>query len=390
MGRKNFIIIFLVLFVLYVITELNRPKPIDWTVTISKNDKNPYGGYVVYNQLKSLFPRATMRSYYLPVYNQLNNIVEKNTVYLILTPSFEPSKNDYNEMMHYVEQGNYVVVSAENFGKQFLDSLKIKTNIIFSFNNKDSTKINFVNPLLKPKEVFTFLNFTMDQYFSQFDTTRTTILGVNDKDQPNFIKVSYGKGSLLIHALPICFSNYFILFASNATYTARALSYIPLNVSKIYWDEYYKSKEKPATPLGFFLKNVHLRWALRLAISGLIIYVLFQMKRKQRVIPVIAPLKNSSLDFVKTVSSVYFNQKDNNSIAQKKLNYFLDFVRQRFYLSTRDLDQNFIDQLSRKSGIETSEITGLVNLLSQISDVQVSDAFLLKINQQIENFYKKI
>jgi hypothetical protein len=379
-----------VLFILYVITELNRPKPIDWTVTIGKNDKNPYGGYIVYNQLKNLFPYATMRSYYLPVYNQLNNVAEKNTAYLILTPSFEPSKNDYYEMMHYVKQGNYVVVSAENFGKQFLDSLKIKTNIIFSFNNKDSTTINFVNPLLKAKEAFTFLNFTMDQYFSKFDTTRTTVLGVNDKDRPNFIKMSYGRGALLIHALPICFSNYFILFANNAAYTARALSYVPSSVSKIYWDEYYKSKAEPSTPLGFFLKNVHLRWALRLAIAGLLIYVLFQMKRRQRVIPVIAPLKNSSLDFVKTVSSVYFNQKDNNSIAQKKLNYFLDFVRQRFYLSTRELDQNFVEQLSRKSGIEISEITDLVNSLRQISEDEISDAFLLKINQQIENFYKKI
>ena len=38
------------------------------------------------------------------------------------------------------------------------------------------------------------------------------------------------------------------------------------------------------------------------------------MKRKQRIIPVIEPLKNSTVDFVHTVASVYFNAKDNWNI----------------------------------------------------------------------------
>ncbi|MEO6453774.1 MAG: DUF4350 domain-containing protein, partial [Ginsengibacter sp.] len=274
-GYRNFIIIFSALFILYVIAELNKPKPVDWTVTISKNDKNPYGGYIIYNRLKDLFPGVQMRSYYLPVYNQLNNIREKNTAYMILTPSFDPSKYDYREMMNYVRQGNYVMVSAEDFGKAFLDSLKIKTNSRFSMQNKDSSKVNFVNPLLKLEKAFTFLSFTMTQYFSKLDTAKTTVLGVNDRDEPNFIKIAYGKGALLLHAAPICFSNYFMLFATNSMYTARALSYVPPGISKIYWDEYYKITNEPSsTPLRFFLKNENLRWALRLAMAGLIIYVL--------------------------------------------------------------------------------------------------------------------
>ncbi|MEJ7677787.1 MAG: hypothetical protein WKG06_07955 [Segetibacter sp.] len=65
-------------------------------------------------------------------------------------------------------------------------------------------------------------------------------------------------------------------------------------------------------------------------LAGLLLYVLFEMKRRQRIIPVITPLKNSTLDFVKTVASVYYNEKDNNGIADKKVNYFLEFVRSRF------------------------------------------------------------
>lgn len=390
-GYKNFIIIFSAVFILYIIAELNRPKEFDWTITINKNDKNPYGGYILYNRLKDLFPSVDIRSYYLPVYNQLNNIKEENSAYFILTPSFAPSKIDYQEMMKYVIQGNYFVVAAEDFSKQFLDSFGLQANRRFPLHSKDSVNINFVNPLLKSKNDFTFLRFTIDQYFSRVDTARTTVLSVNDRNKPNFIKIAHGKGALLIHAAPVCFSNYFMLFANNAAYTARALSYIPQNISKIYWDEYYKiDKEASQTPLRFFLKNEYMRWALRLALSGLIIYVLFQMKRRQRVIPVITPLKNSSLDFIKTVSNVYFNQKDNNSIAHKKVTYFLDFVRQRFYLPTQQMDENFIDQLARKSGVSLKEVTELINLLNKVQATDVSDNLLLQIDQRIDNFYKQL
>jgi hypothetical protein len=54
-----------------------------------------------------------------------------------------------------------------------------------------------------------------------------------------------------------------------------------------------------STPLRFFLTNDFLRWALRLSVFGLILYILFEMKRRQRVIPVITPLRNSTVRFCK-------------------------------------------------------------------------------------------
>jgi len=390
-GYKNFMIIFAALFTLYIIAELNKPKQTDWTVTVSKNDKNPYGGYIVYSQLKQLFPAANLRPYYLSVYNQLNNITEKNTAYIILSPSFEPSKYDYTEMMNYVKQGNYVIVAATEFSKQLLDSLKLKLSRRFSFSNKDSGRVNFVNPSIKTNNFFSSPPFTASQYFSKVDTSKTMVLGVNNKDEANFIKVAYGKGALLLHVAPVCFTNYFMLYDNNASYTAKALSYVPANVSKIYWDEYYKLNDVQVTPLRFFLTNEYLRWALRLALAGFIIYILFQMKRTQRIIPIITPLKNSSLDFVKTVSNVYFNQKDNNSIAQKKLSYFLDFLRQRFYLSAAAMDQHFTEHLAKKSGVPLEEVTELVNLFNYISTTPyVTDHLLLTLDKHIDNFYKQL
>jgi hypothetical protein len=390
-GYRNFIIVFSLLLILYIVAEVNKPKPIDWRITLSKSDKNPYGGYILYSQLKDVFPNALIQSFRTPVYNQLNNYSGNLSAYILLSNQFDLSNNDFEEMKAYVSRGNSVFVSALNFKKAFVDTLGFKTFSRVSLLKEDSTSVNFVNPALKASSNFIFKKSTIDEYFSKFDTAKTDILGVNNDGKPNFIKIDFGAGSFFVHSAPLCFSNYFITYQDNAEYIAKALSYIPKNVKKIYWDEYYKLGPGGATtPLRFFLSNEFMLWALRLAIIGLLIYVLFEIKRRQRVIPVITPLRNTTLDFIKTVSTVYYNQKDNNSIASKKVSYFLEYVRQHFYLQTQQLDENFIQQLSRKSGVEKSNVEYLVHLLSEINTgYAVSDKLLLKLNHQIENFYKQ-
>lgn len=391
-GSRSFIIIFTVLFILYIVAEINKPKPVDWTVTLSKNDKNPYGSFIIYQQLADIFPNTAIQSFRTPVYNQLSHSQQTNTAYFIIEPAINLSDNDFAQLKKYVVKGNYVIASANSFYQPFLDSFGIKANNHVTLRLKDSSGINFVNPALKSSQNYTFPKATIDQYFSKIDTAKTTVLGINDKDKPVYIKIAYGKGAFFIHADPLCFSNYFLLFKNNASYTSKVLSYVPVNVSKIYWDEYYKlGREGATTPLRFFLSNEYLRWALRLAITGLLLYVLFEMKRRQRIIPVIAPLKNTTLDFIKTVAGVYFNEKDNNGIADKKVHHFLEFIRNRYSIATQILNEEFIEQLYRKSGVGKEQTSDLVNLLSaaQTQNV-VTDDMLLSLDKNINNFYKQV
>lgn len=391
-GTKSFVIVFSVLFVLFIIAEINKPKPVDWSVSLSKNDKNPYGGFIVYQQLANIFPKTAIQSFRTPVYNQLNNFNQNNTAYFIIGPDINLSKNDFAKLKKYVLQGNYVFASADMFHQPFLDTFHLETYSAVTLNLKDSSSVNFVNPFLKSPQNYTFQKATIDQYFSKIDTAKTTVLGVNNNNKPIYVKIPFGKGAFFIHADPLCFSNYFLLFTNNASYASTALSYIPQNVSKIFWDEFYKlGPEGATTPLRFFLSNEYLRWALRLAVIGLLMYVLFEMKRRQRIIPVIAPLKNTTLDFVKTVAGVYFNEKDNNAIAAKKVNYFLEFLRNRYNLSTQTFNDDFIEQFCRKSGVDKAQASDLVNLMStlQMQD-EVSDKTLLTLDRDIDNFYKQV
>ena len=384
--------LFITLLVLYIIAEVNRPQPVDWTVTISKADKNPYGGYVLFNRLKDLFPYANIQSYRMPAYNQLNNSYQENTAYFLLGESIPASQNDVDELLNYVTSGNYLFISSANFSKGLSDTLHLKTDMAFSALSSDSTYINFTDPAVKSKQDYTFKKMTLDEYFTKYDTAVTTVLGRTTRNRVNFIKMTLGDGAIFIHANPLVFSNYFMLANNNSSYTSTALSYIPKNVDNIYWDEYYKLGPDGATsPLRFFLSNDFLRWALRLSIIGMLLYVLFEMKRRQRIIPVIVPLRNTTVDFIKTIAGVYFQQKDNSSIALKKITYFLEFIRNTYFINTNHLNMEFIETLSRKSGVSKTETEGLVQLIYDAQNAkQVSDKYLLVLNNKIDQFYKQV
>ena len=379
------------LLVLYTVIEANKPKPVDWSVTLSKNDKIPYGGFVFFQQLQDLFPNVAIHTCSTPLYEQINNSYKKNTAYLLISSTFAPSQSDVVEMKNYVEKGNYIFASADQFQRAFLNAFKLETGTRFSLLTKDSTSINFVNPALRSSKDYTFYRATIDAYFTKTDTAKSIILGANNHRQPDFIKVPYGKGAFFIHSNPVCFSNYFLLHGNNASYASKALSYIPANVTEVFWDEYYKARRQGAsTPFRFLLSNEYLRWAFRLALIGLLLYVLFEMKRRQRIIPVIKPLRNSTLDFIKTISALYFNEGNNNDIANKKVTYFLEFVRTRFNLSTHEMGEPFIEQLSRKSGVEKEYVAGLINMLTKLPWQNVSDRLLVVLNNKIDNFYKQV
>lgn len=389
-GYKPFIFVFAILLVGYILAQLNRPKELDWEISLSKDSKNPYGSFILYKRLKDLFPSSEINSYRQPVYNQVNNYIDSNTAYLLIEPGLELPKNDINEMINYVSVGNYVFISSSSFNKLLMDTLRFNIRRRFDMVG-DSSTINFTNPALHTKANIGFNRLTLDGYFDSMDSSRSVILGNNQHDDANFIKIPYGSGAFFIHAAPLCFSNYFMLKNNNADYTAKALSYLPKNIKTIYWDEFYKlGPVGSQTPLRFLLANPYLKWAFRIALIGMLLFVLFERKRKQRIIPIIKPLRNTTLDFVQTVGNVYFNKRDNRNIALKKINYFLEFVRSTFYLPTTSLNEEFIQALSKKSGVSEQETGRLVRSINEVNtSEQIGDNFLLDISHQIDSFYAK-
>lgn len=389
-GLKRYLIWSAIVMVSYLVAQYYKPKPTDWTATYLKEDKIPFGTYILYQELGKIFPNADITPSRLPVYNNLNDKEFVNTNYLFIAGRVNMDKYDYLELVKYMEKGNNVFIAAYELSDFLTDTLNLTMNSVYDYAHKNGTPINFVDPALKNKRDYIFNKGLGDQYFSKVDTIRASALGRNADGEINFVKYTFGKGGLYLLPSPQLLSNYNILNPSGATYISKVLSFLP-DAKQVIWDENNtKGIIDDASVLRVLFKNDNLRWAYYLAISGLLIFVLFEMKRRQRIIPVIEPLKNTSVEFVEVVGKVYYQQRDNRDIAQKKITYFLEYVRSNYRLKTTMLDEEFISDLILKSSINEDIVRKLIEMINMLKGaVVIDDDTLIQLHKLIEKFYKQ-
>ncbi len=388
-SLRLYLIIAGVLLIVYIVAQLNRPKAVDWSETLSSKEKAPFGTYILNNRLKDIFPKSTVVNYRKPIYNVLAEDSLKDATYIIICPEIELTKADYGKLSAYLNKGNDVFIVANYFGKAFEKYLKVKTASDFKIN-RDAYPVNFINPALKSPKGFTVDRWAGIVYFSGFDTLKTTVLGDNEKHRANFIKYRFGKGSLYLASVPKLFTNYSLLKPAGAAYAGIALSYLK-PTKKIAVDEYYtQGQEEYKSPMRVFLSHATLQWAYYITLFSLLLFVLFEIKRRQRIIPVIEPLTNSSLDFVNVVGQVYYEQRNNTDIAHKKILYFFNKLRDQYQLKTNITDNDFAETLAAKTNVDFDFIKKLIFYINQLTNQQrVSDHELIELNKLIEEFYIK-
>ncbi len=402
-GNKKYIFFLVLCFALLITLQVIAPKPINWNLSYVKKDKMPYGTAALYEMLPSVFQSQTIKESKTPIYNTLNWDNYEKTNYIFINESFTPDELDTRELLKFAEKGNSVFIAANYFSGKFADTLKLKTDDYIEFSSDlsedstviknlykqyDTAKLNFVSPYLKNKTSYIYSKGVTDSYFTSFDSSKTTILGINGINKSNFIKIKIGKGQLLISTVPEAYTNYNFVNATNSFYVFKSLSYLP-NQS-IIWDEYYKvGNITQENPLRVIFNNPALSAAYYLSIISIIVFILIGIKRKQRIIPIIEPLQNTTMKFVETVGTLYYQTGNHKNIASKKINYFLEHVRKTFHLKTTIYDNLFVERLSNLSGIEQQKVHDLFYYFSDIeSKNSISQQELLKLNRLIEEFYQ--
>jgi hypothetical protein len=374
------------LMLIYLVAQYNRPKAIDWNETLDINDKIPFGTYVLYNRINDIFPAANVNMYREPLYNVINDHGIKHATYLIICNSINLNEYDYIKLRKFVNEGNDVFIAASYFGEELGKDLKIQTQVVFE--NKDALGIRFANPKMDTTQLYTAEKGMNIGFFSKLDTAKALVLGKNTKHKANFIKYTIGKGHIYLNANPLMFTNYSLLTNGGMDYAAKALSVVK-NDSNLLWDQYYTlGRPEDETSMRVFLRNPALRWAFYLAFFSMAFFIVYEAKRRQRIIPVVEPLKNTTVDFVTVVGQVYYEKRDNFDIAHKKAIYFLSYIRDKYSLRTNNLDEEFIYMLTKKSGIPVSLAANLATALNFITTHEdISDHELIKLNQLIEQFY---
>ncbi|HEY5463895.1 MAG TPA: hypothetical protein VIJ95_11615 [Hanamia sp.] len=379
--------------------------------TYRNTDKLPFGSYIAYKGFQAEFPDYWINIANKPfdkTWEEIKNNSTKYCVYFLITKNLILSVDEVNAMIAYIKAGNDLFISADYIDTKLLDAVYCTLNRENEITNEVNGKMHdtylsmyYGNDFKTAKYGYYYFPFL--NYFNSFDTSYARILGVNEKGLPDYIVLFSGKGRLYLHLAPRVFSNYFLLTNNNYQYFEYVTAYLRFDPQYVYWDEYYKNISSTSdrnnlrnnnnddhfSSLSVIKKNPPLLWAFYLAVAGILLFVIFNIKRKQRVIDTIKPNSNATVAFTETIGRLYLQQKNNKNISEKMITYFYEYLRKKYMIATSLINNEFINSLSRKSGISNIETNELFDLIKYIQlQENVTDEELLGLNTKIENFKK--
>jgi hypothetical protein len=379
---------------IFIIATTKKPgRVLDERVTLREKDKIPYGFYVARNLLPSVFPSAKIHSDSKEPGQWTGIDMNSSGQLVVLTGSMISAySSEVKELLKFVERGNYVFIIGQYFNYEIQKAVGASATLsVFSNTSEDSFTVSLRAPRFSP-EVYGYPGKKFSGHFIDLREKSSVILGNDEKINPNFMQVRVGEGLLFINLSPTSFSNYFLLYGNNIEYYESAFSLVPKDVKVIVWNEYFltkKPKEKEPGWLSVLLKYPAFRAGLLIALLTIILYMLMEMRRRQRYIPVYQKPKNESLDFVQTVGRLYYDKKDHLDLARKMSAYFLDHVREKYRLQTEKLNEDFVASLQGKTGFDVGEIKKIVEFISFIRTAPaISEGQLARFHNQLETFYK--
>jgi hypothetical protein len=381
-----------ILAALLVILMLSKSKQYDWSVTFSHQDKNPYGTYAL-NELLPTVVKNSVHNSYQTLYELKDSLQSLENI-VILSSTFSPGKEDTEMLLSYAEQGGTLFISANNYYGSFADTLGLVTSDSFfqgenTFNQNDSAALHFVSLAMDSTQQYWYKASNIHNYFSDIDSVEATVISKNDFHQPVSIRIKKGLGTILLNCTPMVFTNIHLLDDDNHEFASTSLSYLPQKDT--YWTEFYHlGRMEVATPLRFILTTEPLSWAYYLTLISILFFIVFEAKRKQRIIPVINPLANTTLEFVGTIGNLYYQRGDHKNIAEKKIQFFLDQIHSTYFISSKNKDEAYLTLLSKKSGVPAQTVHDLFKAMNRILEQEkISPSELTRLNELIEKFHQK-
>lgn len=394
-GNKKYIWMFVGMFLLIVLVQYLLPKPVNWQRTYSYKDKNPFGVYAIHQLLKPTYGN-NLKINKSTLYNLQEDSVKKKTL-IVMNDRINLNRIDLKTLFDFISSGHTVFLSANKFNGALADTFHLNTNSEqFSFYLKPDSLIKTPGVKLKMtavnlnKKEYTYPLLCFDSYFSNYDSSRFTTHSLNNSGRCVLISTNIGKGKLFLMSMPDVFTNFFIVEHANRAYAYDVLSLATTNSEELIWDEYYKNfNPTNESMFKFIFDSDALYTAYLLILFSLILYMIFDGRRRQRAIPIIEPVKNTTLEFVNVVSHVYFNSDNHQYISEERIRYFYETIRKRFAIPTTEINESFYQQIADLSGYDQKLVKQLFVYCEKLKrNKNTTEYDLIELSRQINNFNK--
>ena len=304
----------------------------------------------------------------------------------IIAPKQESKTNSFSFANSQIDVSNSDKDDEESHNLYLVDSVaQVKfldqdtINYTFKFIQKDSL------------EEFTWHgldNVIFNDYNTEEDFTPISVL--NDS-LIYYFSMNYGEGALYVHLNPILFSNIYFKETSGFNYANRILE--DFNEGHVYYNQHYSSlisgnSGNSTSPLTFILKHKSLKWTFYTILIFSLLYVLFSFKRRLPIIPYFNSPKNTSVNYVKALSSFYLSAKDHTVLAEEMMANFRHYLRNKYRLNTTLKKEELIPLIAKNSGITEVDVFAIFDKEFKINFGDDSKSKgLTGLYKALESFY---
>ncbi len=369
--------------------------------TYLDRDDAPFGSSVFSNLLPSVFSQSDVENEKTPVLDEFSDISENaaNSVYISLSKKLFLDEYEAQRIIDYVKNGNQAYFISAEIDENLLGLVNINQvgGVYENFNGWDTAYQSNISLATDSSRKYPLVSYGFRNFFELEKAYNSQILGYNENGKPNFVVVFMGKGKLFLHCDAKACSNYFLLSRTNHDYMNGLFEYSPKDPQKVYYDQYYKTLtrrrqegEENFSTLQEIFKSPALTAAFFIGLGAILLFILFGLKRRQKMIKVIPPNINSSVSYTETMGRLYFQNNNNKDLAEKIVVYFNEQIRVKYFINKGSLEKTaYWELLGRKSGVSKDIVEDLSRQIDKVTmSTNVSDTDLLLLNHLIQKFYQ--
>lgn len=384
-----------------------------WFKTYKDGDREPYD----FGLFRSLLENKA-RGKFEVVQNDLERTMRKyqdnsQATYLFIGDYCYLNRDEIDSLLNFAERGHDVMFIAEGLPDTLLKALSDYSNTI-TIDRFNANQVWLNSPRIFSKAnnyTFRYRGYDDDSsgrvdwyyiagqieldYYTE-GTQKRYIRQGTINDNLNYARFRIGNGSVYIHTSPMLFTNYAMRRDSGYYYVSECMACIPLN-NIIYDVSSREPKEdaehimrKSDSPLSYILKQPALKWAWYISIVSVMLFFMFRAKRRQRIIPVLEQKRNTSVQFIETMSGLNYISGDHEKMAHMKMNQFLFFIRNKLGIPTLKATHETIKLIAVKSKVPELHVSSIFEYYSQVIEERGSDTraeHLMELYNRIDNFY---
>lgn len=388
--------------ILYGLSSLVQDKEVSWEPTWSGRDADPFGTELLKMTVKEFVQPAEFIVTNSSPDITLEDHWSAKSAYVFINNRFDPTLPEWAALTDFAERGNIVWIATESVS----DLVNSTTDIDFlppgfgmasGAEPADSITIYFDRPNW-PDQPYSIPK----QYLSRIIPGKKSLLRhssvmMSHTGEYAAIFLPQGEGGICFSSFPRMISNYGLMDARYESMISGLLSTLPDDLETVYWDEWIKvgnqrrrddrEGEDGPSPLSFIWKHEALRMALLLSLAAILLILVFQTKRIQRIIPPSPPLSNATLDFTDTVGRLYFQDQQHLRPALKRISAFREYLSESYLLPETFGSEEYCQTLAAKSGRDLKKVTTLIRAIERTEAASsLNEDQLQFLSEQIDSF----